>query len=132
MLNVLDVSAVNLKTRHKSSVVAQNAETCMISELYMSNIPWRKRAAGAFVHTGNKKILEIEKKKTNKHKQTNNNIKHKTDIRYNAKKDSESGKRTNYCNLTHIHRHRGRGCKAAYINRFTACHQIRNRMTAHS
>lgn len=70
MLNLLDVSAVNLKTRHKSSVVAQNAGTCMISELYMSNIPLRKRAAGAFVHTGNKKILEIE---TNQYKQTNNN-----------------------------------------------------------
>jgi len=45
---------VNLKAGHKSSVVAQNAETCMISEVYMSNIPLRKRAAGAFVHTGNK------------------------------------------------------------------------------
>lgn len=70
VLNLLDVSAVNLKTRHKSSVVAQNAETCTISEVYMSNIPLRKRAAGAFVHTGNKKILEIEKTKTNTNKPT--------------------------------------------------------------
>lgn len=111
MLNLLDVSAVNLKTRHKSSVVAQNAETCMISELYMSNIPLRKRAAGAFVHTGNKNILEIE---TNKYKQTNNNnnIKRTYSI---MKKKTLKVEREQITATSHIYIDTEEGCARLHI-----------------
>lgn len=72
----------------------------MISELYTSNIPWRKRAGGAFVHTGNKKYEKL--KEENKQTNTNNGTisTAKTDGYNIMSKDSESGERTNYLNLT--------------------------------
>lgn len=73
----------------------------MISELYMSNIPLRKRAAGAFVHTGNKKNIRNRKRRQHKHTQTNNN-RNQTYMNNRMQNGSESGKRTYYCN-SHIY-----------------------------